>query len=248
MPRSGGVPAARAAGVLVGFLGAAALLPGCGGAGGGDPQGGITTPGVFSPAVTQAPTTAPNPPVAPDTSKTGRDDGDDARYTYFGLRLRLRPEWRVAGADRRGRGYSVEVRTGDCVRTTKGDEKCPGFLLVGPEGVQRAYDDDDVTRNPYTPARPYHPRTDVQVCLDRNAAPALEAGPARLTRASMAKVAGREATYRQWRVPCRDESTGRVGERFYVQREWYLAAERILIVDRWQTPGLDEALAGADWG
>ena len=33
----------------------------------------------------------------------------------------------------------------------------------------------------------------------------------------------------------------------FVQRYWYLAQPRLLILDEWDTPGLDKILAKAEW-
>ncbi|MBA9002167.1 hypothetical protein [Thermomonospora cellulosilytica] len=224
----------RLAGMVVG----AACLVGCGG---GDERQGA---GAASPS--RVPTSVVTSPEGEGASSPSVAVEQERWYQYFALRIPLREGWRVTDSGRE-REHSVAVRTGECIRTVLGDEKCPGFLLVGPEGIQRAYEDDGVTRNAYRPERAYHPAPDVQPCLDRNPEPALESGTPELKAASTAAVGGRNATYREWRIACRDERTGRVGERFFIQREWYLAAERMLVVDQWSTPGLNEALGRARW-
>ena len=62
-----------------------------------------------------------------------------------------------------------------------------------------------------------------------------------------AKVGGKDAVYREWKVGCVDARTGEP-ETSYTQRVWYLKASGILVVDEWSTPGLGAVLAAGRFG
>ncbi|MFA1538948.1 hypothetical protein [Actinomadura monticuli] len=72
----------------------------------------------------------------------------------------------------------------------------------------------------------------------------------RPARAGTAAVGTRQAQYREWRLRC---SFWTGPKQFqpagpsYVQRYWYLTEPRLLILDEWDTPGLDQILAKAAW-
>jgi hypothetical protein len=74
-----------------------------------------------------------------------------------------------------------------------------------------------------------------------------EVTPTKPAKRGVAKVGGKDAVYREWRVSCVDARTGEP-EASYTQRVWYLKASKILVVDEWSTPGLGEALAAAKFG
>jgi tRNA A-37 threonylcarbamoyl transferase component Bud32 len=71
---------------------------------------------------------------------------------------------------------------------------------------------------------------------------------ATLIKRGLAPVGGRQAEYREWRVSCariipKYEKTNVT----FVHRLWYLPQSKILIVDEWNTPGLDKILQKATW-
>ncbi|MCP2336281.1 serine/threonine-protein kinase [Actinomadura rupiterrae] len=73
------------------------------------------------------------------------------------------------------------------------------------------------------------------------------------TVSSFKPVGSHKAQYFEWTVPCwtRDATDGRGFKTrtatSYTERIWYLPESNILIVDFWQTPGLDQVLAKATW-
>ena len=74
-----------------------------------------------------------------------------------------------------------------------------------------------------------------------------ETTPSRPVRRGTAKVGGKDAVYREWRIRCVDARTGKP-EAGYLQRVWYLKPAGILVVDEWSTTGLGEVLAAATFG
>ncbi|MFI0486139.1 serine/threonine-protein kinase [Actinomadura sp. 9N215] len=76
---------------------------------------------------------------------------------------------------------------------------------------------------------------------------------ARLTANRFAAVGSKRAEYREWTVPCytREGPSGYGPTRrtrfTYVERHWYLPLSKILIVDVWNTPGLQRILQSAEW-
>jgi hypothetical protein len=99
---------------------------------------------------------------------------------------------------------------------------------------------------PYDPERVWHPGTGIEGCpQDRDGL--AEVTPSKPAKRGAAKVGGKDAVYREWRVGCVDAKTGKP-EAGYTQRVWYLKASKILVVDEWSTPGLGEALATAKFG
>jgi hypothetical protein len=186
------------------------------------------------PGTTAIPSTRPIPTTtgrAPLT--TGQTGPAGEPLTFRGLTIRPRAGWRAGGG-----GDHVEVATGRACRRSAGGVDCPGFRLLGPSQIAIASE-----LSPYDPERPWHPGTGVEGCpQDRDGL--LQVLPARPARRGTAKVGGRDAVYREWRVGCVDARTGKP-EGGYLQRVWHLEGAGILVVDEWSTPGLEEVLAAA---
>jgi hypothetical protein len=189
------------------------------------------------PSTTAVPTTGAIPTTTGSAPLTTAQSGPAGQALRFrGLTLRLRRSWRVGGG-----GDQVPVASGRPCRRSAGGVDCPGFLLLGPSQIAIANE-----LSPYDPERPWHPGTGVEGCpQDRDGL--AELTPQRPTRRDLAKVGGRAAVYREWRVICVDATTNRP-KASYTQRVWHLAAAGILIVDEWSTPGLEEVLAAARFG
>ncbi|TDC91029.1 serine/threonine-protein kinase [Actinomadura sp. 7K507] len=72
-----------------------------------------------------------------------------------------------------------------------------------------------------------------------------------------ADIGSKKAEYNQWRVPCytRDATTDdpigygptRRTQFAYTERLWYLPQSKMLVVDLWDTPGLERRLTDAEW-
>jgi hypothetical protein len=200
------------------------------------------------PPTTAAPSTAPpGTTVVPTTGAiptttgrvpltTGETGPAGAPVTFRHLTIRLARGWRAGGS-----GDHVEVATSRACRRSAGGVDCPGFLLLGPSQIAIASE-----LAPYDPDKVWHPGAGVEGCpQDRDGL--AEVTPATPSRKGTAKVGGKEAVYREWRVGCVDARTGKPKDG-YLQRTWYLKASGILVVDEWSTPGLSEVLAAGRFG
>jgi hypothetical protein len=199
-----------------------------------------TTAGATSttgPGTTAVPTTEAIPTTTGRVPLTTGQTGPAGRpLTFRGLTLRLRGPWRAGGG-----GDQVQVVTGRACRRSAGGVDCPGFLLLGPSQIAIASE-----LAPFDPDKVWHPGAGVEGCpQDRDGL--AETTPARPARQGAAKVGGKHAVYREWRIGCVDARTGKP-KTGYTQRLWYLKPAGILVVDEWSTPGLDEVLASATFG
>jgi hypothetical protein len=199
------------------------------------------------PTVATAATTRPGPTAAPSTRPiptgtgkvpltTGQTGPAGKPLTFRGLTIRPHGGWRAGGG-----GDHVEVATSRACRRSAGGVDCPGFLLLGPSQIAIASE-----LAPFDPEKIWHPGAGVEGCpQDRDGL--TETTPSRPARRGTAKVGGKDAVYREWRIRCVDARTGKP-EAGYLQRVWYLKPAGILVVDEWSTPGLGEVLAAATFG
>jgi hypothetical protein len=226
---------------------AAWLVSGCGGGSGPALVDSSTTRPVPTTAATATATTRPGTTAVPTTGAiptttgrvpvtTGQTGPAGAPLTFRRLTIRLGRGWRAGGG-----GDQVEVATSRACRRSAGRVDCPGFLLLGPSQIAIASE-----LAPYDPDQVWHPGSGVEGCpQDRDGL--AEVTPTKPAKRGVAKVGGKDAVYREWRVSCVDARTGEP-EASYTQRVWYLKASKILVVDEWSTPGLSEALAAAKFG
>jgi hypothetical protein len=222
------------------------LVAGCGGSGPALVDSSTTLPVPTTSTVATA-TTGPGTTAVPTTGAiptttgrvpvtTGQTGPAGAPLTFRRLTIRLGRGWRAGGG-----GDHVEVATSRACRRSAGRVDCPGFLLLGPSQIAIASE-----LAPFDPDQVWHPGSGVEGCpQDRDGL--AEVTPTKPTKRGVAKVGGKDAVYREWRVGCVDARTGEP-EASYTQRVWYLKASRILVVDEWSTPGLREALAAARFG
>jgi hypothetical protein len=223
------------------------LVAGCGGGSGPALVDSSTTRPGPTTATAATSTTRPGSTAVPTTGAiptttgrvpvtTGQTGPAGAPLTFRRLTIRLGRGWRAGGG-----GDHVEVATSRACRRSAGRVDCPGFLLLGPSQIAIASG-----LAPYDPDQVWHPGSGVEGCpQDRDGL--AEVTPTKPTKRGAAKVGGKDAVYREWRVGCVDARTGEP-EASYTQRVWYLKASRILVVDEWSTPGLSEALAAARFG
>jgi hypothetical protein len=228
-------------GVVLAALAAGCVLGGC-----GDPaEPGLvdstTTATAAAPTSTggTASTTTSSTAGRPTTSAvpltTAQTGPAGQALTFRRLTIQLRPGWRAGGG-----GDHVTVAASRACRRSIGGVDCPGFLLLGPSQIAISH-----KLGPYDPARPWHPGTGVEGCpMDRDR---LYESGGRLRKGGFARVGGRKAQYREWRITCVDARTSKP-KSSYVQRVWHLPASRILIVDEWSTPALAGTLAAARFG
>jgi hypothetical protein len=220
------------------------LVAGCGGSGPALVDSSTTRPvpttaatATTRPGTTAVPTTGAIPTTTGRVPVTAGQTGPaGASLTFRRLTIRLGRGWRAGGG-----GDQVEVATGRACRRSAGRVDCPGFLLLGPSQIAIASE-----LAPYDPDQVWHPGSGVEGCpQDRDGL--AEVTPTQPAKRGVAKVGGKDAVYREWRVSCVDARTGEP-EAGYTQRVWYLKASKILVVDEWSTPGLGEALAAAKFG
>jgi hypothetical protein len=167
---------------------------------------------------------------------TGPTGPAGAPLTFRRLTIRLARGWRAGGG-----GDHVEVTTSRACRRSAGRVDCPGFLLLGPSQIAIASE-----LAPFDPDKVWHPGTGVEGCPEDRDGLA-ELTPARPAKRGKAKVGGKDAVYREWRVDCVDARTGKP-ESSYTQRIWHLEKSGILVVDEWSTPGLGAVLAAGRFG
>jgi hypothetical protein len=223
----------------------AGVLAGCGGSGPALVDSSTTRPvptGTVATSTTRTATTAaPTTRGIPTTTgrvplTTGQTGPAGAPVTFRHLTIRLAKGWRAGGG-----GDHVEVATSRACRCRTGGVDCPRFLLLGPGQIAIASQ-----LAPYDPDTVWHPGAGVEGCpKDRDGL--AEVPPAKPARKGVAKVGGKDAVYREWRIGCVDARTGEP-EAGYTQRVWYLERSGILVVDEWSTPGLKETLAAGRFG
>ncbi|MEV4677996.1 serine/threonine-protein kinase [Actinomadura sp. NPDC049382] len=126
---------------------------------------------------------------------------------------------------------------------------CPGFLVIGEPWAN----DTETGWSRFALNRPWGPETEAfRTCPRRGDLNGIgtEADRERPARSATAAVGSRQAQYREWRLRCLFLTGARqfqpAGPSF-VQRYWYVAQPRLLILDEWDTPGLDKILAKAEW-
>ena len=221
-------------------------VTGCGGSGPALVDSSTTRP--LPPTTTLASSsTRPDPAATPTTAgiptttgrvpvTTGRLGPAGAPLTFRHLTIRLARGWRAGGG-----GDHVEVTTSRACRRSAGGVDCPGFLLLGPSQIAIASE-----LSPFDPDKVWHPGAGVEGCPEDRDGLA-EVTPTRPARRATAKVAGKDAVYREWRVGCVDARTGKPSTG-YLQRVWYLKGPAILVVDEWSTPGLGQVLAAGRFG
>ena len=224
----------------------AGAVTGCGGSGPAlvdsstsapPPSTAAAAPSTSGPGTTAVPTTGAIPTTTGRVPlTTGQSGPAGAPLTFRHLTIRLAKGWRAGGG-----GDHVEVATSRACRRSAGGVDCPGFLLLGPSQIAIASQ-----LAPYDPDKVWHPGAGVEGCPEDRDGLA-EVTPTRPAEQGAAKVAGKDAVYREWRVDCVDARTGKPATG-YLQRVWYLKAPGILVVDEWSTPGLGQVLAAGRFG
>ncbi|MFF4773692.1 hypothetical protein [Microtetraspora fusca] len=156
-----------------------------------------------------------------------------------GLTLTLPSTWRVYG----GGGDQIRVVTGACARPRSHyfEPGCRSFWLLGGQALKTGGEGFQ----PYNPNQgPFYPAVDVPPCATD---PSLGQVLGKAVAVGYRAVGvGHKAHYRVWPGRCVRYDNGEQKSTFS-QREWYLAKERILIVDQWNTPGLATVLKNATW-
>jgi hypothetical protein len=204
------------------------------------------TAAVAGVAVLSVPTAA----LATDTGSAG-SAGSTAWATFAGptkllhlrkgLTLTVPKSWKVYEQDKDW----LRVVTGPC--PTLGtdmfgfrDSGCHSFWVMGPKAIKMGHE----FFHAYTPAGPFYPASDIGPCpFDKR----LWLGHMSLSDKGLRQVGpGHKADYRKWSARCVTKTTYKPKGHF-TQREWFLPASKILVIDRWDTPELSGILTRATW-
>ncbi|GLZ04708.1 hypothetical protein Acsp03_21740 [Actinomadura sp. NBRC 104412] len=121
-------------------------------------------------------------------------------------------------------------------------DNCPGFAVLGPRWIDQR---DDRTR--YDPNEPFHPATDIGAFCPKDPEKYPIAKGVSVRKQARVTVAGRQAQYKEWRMECYGLDGVKKTGVFFTQRLWYLQAEKLLIVDEFDTPNLTAILDQAKW-
>lgn len=125
------------------------------------------------------------------------------------------------------------------------------YVAPNPEG------DNALPVQPYSLTEPhagqYVQDTGYQCPADKKLRAASTKEGAKLVKQGTELVGGKTAQYREWTIPCwtREPESGQPKTRSataYTERDWYVADEKVLIVDEWKTAALKGLLANATWG
>ncbi|MFD0889051.1 hypothetical protein ACFQ08_31345 [Streptosporangium algeriense] len=157
--------------------------------------------------------------------------------TFRGMTLTIPSGWRVyRDADR------VKVITGACAKPSGGyfTPKCEAFWIFGPKVIKYGHEGF----SPYRGDQPFYPASDVQRCpFDGKNGQVLGKPYA----SGLRQVGrGHKAAFKGWFGRCVKYDNGRQTATFH-QREWFLPASKILIVDVWDNPRLATVLGAATW-
>ncbi|MEU5994334.1 serine/threonine-protein kinase [Spirillospora sp. NPDC047418] len=186
------------------------------------------------------------------------------RMSFGGFSVTVPAEWRRTEltdlpGDPRG-NYWVGT-PGACSPQTQGatppggrdarvyQNNCPGFLVIS----EPWHNDATTGWRGFALTGPWGPETEAfRACPRRGDLNGIgtEADREKPARTGTAAVGTRRAQYREWRLNCVFWSGARQFQPAgvtYVQRYWYLAEPRLLVLDEWNTPGLDTILAKATW-
>ncbi|MBO2465106.1 serine/threonine-protein kinase [Actinomadura violacea] len=256
-----GLAPAGAAGAAAGAAGGAA-----GAAGSGGVLAAVGTKAAVAVAATAVAGTAVGGAAAyraaePDRSSRPVTAATTARPTPSGvplsigrLTLRVPASWRSRrlGLEKPEENYNL-TPPGAC-RTPKaglrGDplwRYCPTVLAI-----TTPWSNDGRTGwQTFQRDQPWAPETDVSHICPPDTDLYYGGGDFTLVRKGLRPIGGRNAEYREWRLSCirltsGPEMVAKTGVSF-VQRWWYLPQSKVLIVDEWNTPNLDEILANATW-
>ncbi|MBB5965251.1 hypothetical protein [Planomonospora venezuelensis] len=155
--------------------------------------------------------------------------------SFRGMNLKVPSGWQVHRD-----GDWMLVQTGKCETPAYFAPKCQGFWVLGPKAIK--YGDEGF--DPYTGEQPFYPASDVQRCPFNGRYGQVLGKPTALGLRQVGR--GHKAKYVSWFGRCVKDGNGEQTATFD-QREWFLPASKILVVDVWRTPGLPNILKNATW-
>ncbi|MFG6193963.1 hypothetical protein [Nonomuraea sp. JJY05] len=159
--------------------------------------------------------------------------------TYRGMTLTVPSNWQKLKVNAQTHGNDwITVTTGPCEAA---NSDCPSFELVsgkvltGGQGLE-----------PYRADRPFAPDGLPAPCRFESKYSEKFPGDKPAVSAQRQVGRGHEAQYREWTGECYAQKTDK-RTRTFIQREWYLPKEGLLIVDGWNTRGLRDIIKRATW-
>jgi hypothetical protein len=196
----------------------------------------LTATALLAMTITAAPASALAGTATADTAAVTAAAGKKVHFRS--MTLTFPSGWKVVKAAGHG-GDWISVEPAGCGTT------CAHVQLVGPKVLKPGPEDFLET---YKTSRPFAPGTGVPTCRLTTGTQYGERFPDRRPVASGTREvgAGHTAQYRAWRGECYSMKTDKK-TRTFVQREWYLPKERILIVDSSGVAGLDQIVKAATW-
>ncbi len=182
-------------------------------------------------AVPAAASASAGTPTAGISSGSSAATPGTRTLSFRGMNLEIPPTWKV-----RHYGDATAVTTGACTDPEYFYANCRGFWLVGPKTLA---DWGYTGKNQYIPtlSQPSCPfgGTSLTVFGDKAA-----------WRGLRQVGRGHTARYAAWPGYC--EAQGSSGRKVrFTQREWFLPASKILVVDLWDHRGLPDMLKRATW-
>ncbi|EMD25014.1 protein kinase domain-containing protein [Amycolatopsis azurea] len=97
----------------------------------------------------------------------------------------------------------------------------------------------DAATPAYEPGKPYNRSTGPRPCHSVGAPGETQGSPIQQKK-DLRPVGTKKAAYEEWRLMCSGGGT-------VIQRVWFLPKTQLVIVDEWNTPGLDKILEEARW-
>ncbi|WP_051467677.1 serine/threonine-protein kinase [Actinomadura oligospora] len=135
--------------------------------------------------------------------------------------------------------------------------ECKGFVVMGPSFADRP---GDYIGDRYSPDDTFSSLFNQDEGMNCPGHKDLRGGAksrgASRTADRFAPIGARTARFVEWSAPCWTRGVDEFGDRFfpktrtsivYTERLWYLPDSKILVVDFWRTPGLENVLAKATW-
>ncbi|MBB5854179.1 protein kinase [Amycolatopsis umgeniensis] len=113
---------------------------------------------------------------------------------------------------------------------------------TGPQCANVLFSDNsrvDPATPAYEPGKPYNRSTGPRPCPSLGASAETQGSPV-LQMKELRPIGTKKAAYEEWRLTCSGGGT-------VTQRVWFLPKTQLVIVDEWNTPGLDKILEEARW-
>ncbi|WP_410658667.1 protein kinase domain-containing protein [Amycolatopsis sp. lyj-112] len=121
-------------------------------------------------------------------------------------------------------------------------DPCPGGGAQPAQCASVVFSDNsraDAATPAYEPGKPYNRSTGPRPCHAIGRATETQ-GSAVLQKKELRPIGTKKAAYEEWRLSCSGGGT-------ITQRVWFLPKTQLVIVDEWNTPGLDKILEEARW-